>query len=195
MLGCRCDSPLSERGQRQARLTGEYLANVTDGLLCDGKARVICSPRHRAHATAKAIAERLGTLPDPILEFDELDFGDWSGYKTAALRAEGKEFDAWSADKWYNAPPNGETLWEVRSRAMFGLESALRLAIPEERHLVIVTHYFPLLAMLGALDRNKTGHADNCAITEAVFSGHWLVQLENHVEHLGADASPPVRYV
>jgi probable phosphoglycerate mutase len=99
----RTDLPLTEEGEREARLLREPLAAVTFD-------RILCSPLARARETCELAG--LGgreELRDDLLEWD---YGDYEG-RTSVEIHEGRP--TWSL--WTAGCPNGESPAEVGARA------------------------------------------------------------------------------
>ncbi len=128
----RTDVPLDETGLRQAELAGEYFRE----LKIDA---IYSSPLSRAWQTAKRIA-RIHHLKVQTLEgIIDMNFGNWEGHPHQEIR----EIDRETYRKWKEEPhkarlPGGETLDEVRSRAMAALEEVVRLNY--EKTIVLVSH-------------------------------------------------------
>jgi probable phosphoglycerate mutase len=102
----RTDVPLTEAGERQARLAGRLLARL---LPDDAPITVISSPRSRAARTA-ALA---GYPPDELSEdAGEGDYGELEGRTTPDIR---RDYPGWSI--WSGPVPGGETAAEVAARA------------------------------------------------------------------------------
>ncbi len=73
------DYDLTELGRQQARLTADRLHAM-------GTSAVYCSHLLRAHATAQAIADRLGLTPIVTQDVAEYHFGEMSGATYAEVR-------------------------------------------------------------------------------------------------------------
>jgi broad specificity phosphatase PhoE len=115
------DVSLNSLGRQQA----EFLAQT---LRAEPLAAVWSSDLARAAETAAAIARQHGleVRQDPRLR--EIDQGRWEGLTVAQIRAR----DARLHDRWESAPlsvtlPDGESIAEVRRRALAALCEALRL--------------------------------------------------------------------
>lgn len=79
---CGCvDSPLTEKGHRQARETGERIR--ASGIRFD---EILCSPLSRARDTARHISERTGVPFREEPRLTEQNFGKWEG--TSPRKAE-----------------------------------------------------------------------------------------------------------
>jgi broad specificity phosphatase PhoE len=128
------DSPLTERGQAQARAVGETLAGLTNG--GDGLV-MVASPLGRTMATAALIAEALG--PTNIATDErimEMSWGDWDGMTHPEIETHSPgELDRRKAGRWDHQPPGGE------SYATTALRVAGFLAdVDPEQPLVVVSH-------------------------------------------------------
>jgi probable phosphoglycerate mutase len=109
----RADVPLNEAGLAQAAATGRRVAMEWM------PTAVYSSPLTRAIQTAEAIAQHfdLRVLPHPGLI--DIDYGEWQGLTPEEARQRWPE----EVDNWYNHPqqaqiPGGETLADLRTRAM-----------------------------------------------------------------------------
>lgn len=194
LQGSRIPGALTPRGHAQSRRTADYLSEAFEDLR-GGDALLVSSPVGRAMQTAKPISERLACplLTDPGLT--ELDFGDWSGRYFAELERD-TDYQEWMKDNWFKSAPAGESLFEVRTRICETLSSHLSRAIRGNTPLVIVTHFFPLMAIFSALIPGKIARCDNSSITcFECDSGYWNPTVMNHISHLGDVIPTPVGYV
>jgi probable phosphoglycerate mutase len=148
LLG-RIDSPLTERGRKQAARQAALLdpgSTVT---------RLITSPLARARSTAEALG-----LDVPIETDDrwtEVDYGTFDGELLSGVPS--AVWRSWRADPGYR-PPGGETLVElgVRVRSaceeLFGADG--RGARSADSDVIVVSHVSPIKAAvcwsLGAAD-------------------------------------------
>jgi broad specificity phosphatase PhoE len=109
------DSPLTERGRRQAETVGQLLA-LTLGAT-GSSLRAYVSPLGRARATAGIIARfvELDQLDEPRLA--EVGMGSWDGMTKFEIETEypGALAGA-SAFDWFFRSPDGETFETVRER-------------------------------------------------------------------------------
>jgi len=112
----RADSPLTERGEGQARGYGRHLAEV---LRDAASVRLSVSPMGRARRTACLIADELG-LPEDALVIEPLlaehDVGEWTG-RTWAQIEQAQAGSHESLRDWHHRPPGGETRAEMMERA------------------------------------------------------------------------------
>lgn len=129
------DTPLSERGQRQARAVAGRLSAMPVGA-------IVSSDMARAHQTARALAERIGldVTTTPLL--GERSFGDLRGLSRATI-----DFDADAEDY---EPPNGESNPVFYERVARAFEWVLRHPVPEGRVLAVFTHGLVLRRLLAA---------------------------------------------
>lgn len=134
---------LDARGRRQADALARWLSAPRHA--GEGIAAVCCSPLERALETATPIATLLGLEPSPREEFQELDFGEWTGRGIAELREDAR-FHHFNTMRGSARVPGGESMPEAQARMLRGLQ-ALR-----ERHpngaVVVVGHCDPLRATI-----------------------------------------------
>lgn len=130
LLGQR-DIALNEEGLAQA----EHAAEGVAGLQI---AEVLSSPLLRALQTAEIIGKRTGIeiARDPRL----VDFrvGKWEGMTYQQISAS-DEYQRFLADPFSERIPGGESLQEVRRRAVSAIEQALE-DNPTGEHICVVTH-------------------------------------------------------
>ena len=116
---------LSKEGLKQR----EALERRFEGVSFD---QVISSPILRCLETI----EFFGFQPEIVNEFQEVDYGNWTGRKTSSLMRN----KAWR--QIYKNPasvrfPGGETLPEVQTRALLGFDKYLN---PKAKNILISTH-------------------------------------------------------
>lgn len=110
------DSPLTQKGLRQAAKNGEKLRSLIHG----DEIRVISSPLGRTLETAKIIASEIGIDPEEI-ETDErlkeLSYGEWEGLTKADIeRIDLNRYKNRINDRWNVAAPGGESYKDVAKR-------------------------------------------------------------------------------
>lgn len=107
------DIPLNDQGREEARLAGEWLKGETIHA-------AYTSPLSRSRETAQAIAQHHDGLEVKDLPgLSDLCYGDWEGLPLTEVKV--KYADLYR--QWETAPhlvrfPNGETLAELRGRAL-----------------------------------------------------------------------------
>ena len=114
------DIPLNDQGREEAHLAGEWLKGETIHA-------AYASPLSRARDTAHAIARHHHLAVADLPGLTDLCYGDWEG---VALN-EVKVTYAGLYRQWETAPatvrfPRGETLDEVRDRALKAVEEVVR---------------------------------------------------------------------
>lgn len=127
------DSPLTEKGVRQARAVGRLLAD----LIGDPAGwRIVSSPLGRARATAEIVA---GILEGPAVEFDdrlkEMSWGPFDGRLRGELEAEYPE--TFGRTGWAFDAGVGETYEQVAARIGAWLAELPR---EPERRVIAVSH-------------------------------------------------------
>ena len=128
----RTDVRLDERGLRQAELVGQYFRGVE----IHG---VFSSPLSRAWQTAEKVAEFHNLKVHPLQGILDMSFGNWEGRPHQEIR----ESDSKTYRQWVETPhlvrlPGGESLDDVRMRAMSAMEEVIRNH--PGKTLVLVTH-------------------------------------------------------
>jgi len=110
------DSPLTQKGLRQAAKNGEKLRSLIQG----NEIRVVSSPLGRTLETAKIVASEIGVDPEGI-ETDErlkeLSYGEWEGMtKTDIERNDLSRYKNRINDRWNVPAPGGESYKDVAER-------------------------------------------------------------------------------
>ncbi len=128
----RTDVPLDETGLRQAELAGEYFKE----LKIDA---IYSSPLSRAWQTAEKIAKFHRLIVQPLEGIIDMSFGSWEGRSHQEIREKEREtYRQWREEPDKVRLPGGETLDQVRSRAVAALEEVVRLN--PEKTIVLVSH-------------------------------------------------------
>ncbi len=122
---------LNVQGQAQAQQLVERLAALPI-------AAIYSSPQQRTQETAQQLAQRLGLQVGLEPGFDEIDFGDWTGWSFAQLEAAGAAWKHWVERRSSARPPGGEAFANVPVRAMAALRQ-LHWAHPDGQ-VVVVSH-------------------------------------------------------
>ncbi len=128
----RLDSPLTDRGRRQARLCGQLLARHVDS------GAIWTSPLPRAVETARVVE---AALPDAELRIDErlreVSFGLWEGLTRAEIVA------GWPGirkrhppQQWKLNAPDGEATEALMAR----LQALLQDAASRPEDVILVGH-------------------------------------------------------
>lgn len=194
LQGSRIGGALSGRGVKQSEATAKYLVDTFAELRC-GKARLASSPSSRALQTAEPIAARLGCETHADAGLAELDFGEWSGHLVEQLEND-EVYQRWKSDPWSHAAPGGESLHDVQKRVCRTVSQLLLRAADSGESLVVVTHFFPLLAVFDILIPGRQVRSDNASISRIESRGAaWTATHTNEVCHLREFAPTPVRYV
>ena len=181
----RCETPLTELGQRQAAATASRIAASAK------VAAVWTSPVQRCVATGRAIAAATGAPQQVAAALNDLDYGDWTWLTYEAAKAADPDL----FDRWYSAPasvrfPNGESLQDLVLRAGDALRLAAAEGVGEGRVLVLVTHdSLGRAILMQALDQPLSAYRrlviSPCGISEIdAAAGHTQVLGVNATEHL-----------
>lgn len=194
LQGSRIGGTLSDRGQKQSEATAQHLFESFDELR-RGNVRLVSSPSSRALQTATPIADRLGCETHVEAGLAELDFGEWSGKFVEHLEDD-HAYRRWKADPWSQAPSGGECLYDVQKRVCRTVSQLITSAAAFGESLVVVTHFFPLLALFDVLASGQRIRCDNASISRFVpKDAGWTATHTNEVGHLNEIAPTPVQYV
>lgn len=174
------DTPLTERGRRQAERVAGFLAERHR----DATA-LYSSPLARARDTASVISAQLG-LPLVIdQDLAEYHLGSWEGLSYADLHDKHRLWDRMKEDPDF-APHGGETPRNVVER----LTGSLRriAARHTDERVVVVAHGGALSMVLAALldgDYSQWKRVmHNCAVSELVIQPAPALLSFNVTEHL-----------
>jgi broad specificity phosphatase PhoE len=183
------DTPLSETGRAQADAAARTLAG-------ERLHAVWSSPLRRARETAAVIAAPQGLEVQVNDAFGEMRFGEWEGLTVDEVGARFPALHrAWLLTPHLVALPGGETLEEVRGRALKGLEG-LRAAHDGGTVCLVshgVTSRILILEALGlGLERIWSLQVSFTGISELEFRDDWaVVHRMNTLVHL--DQLPATR--
>jgi len=180
----RTDVPLDETGLRQAELAGEYFREIS----LQG---IYSSPLSRAWQTAEQIARTQNLKVQPLAGLIDMSFGKWEGRPLQEVR----EMDQERYRQWRDEPhlfklPDGESLDEIRIRAMATLEEMIKKH-PEEA-IVLVSHRVVNKVLLCGVLGIDNSHfwqiaQDTTAINLIQYNrGRYVLSLMNETCHLKA---------
>jgi broad specificity phosphatase PhoE len=178
------DSPLTERGQAQARELGRALSR-------DRIAAVYSSDLGRSMHTAREVAAPHGLEVRAEPRLREIHVGDWTGKSRAEIEAQFPGLQ----QAWARAPggmrlPDGETLLEAQTRALAFLAEQLPAHV--DQTVVVITHggvgQSILVNSVGGTvdDLWLKERIDNCQISRLEWTpatGLQLIELSD-VRHL-----------
>jgi broad specificity phosphatase PhoE len=150
------DVPLAEDGVAQAMVTARRLAD-------EPLAAIYSSPLRRAADTAEIIAELHGLPVELLPGLNSMDYGDWAGLLHQEVAQRWPEpFRQWLANPYAIRIPGGESMADLRERALVALHEALA------RHadgatIALVTHQ--------AVTRSLV-----CAMIGMPDAGYWWIR-------------------
>lgn len=124
--------------------------------------QVISSPIKRCLETI----EPLFNEPTIVDEFQEVDYGDWTGKKMSSLARN----RAWRDIHKYPASvrfPNGETLPEVQTRALLGIDRHLNA---KAKNILISTHADVVKVLILHALGSHINNIDKVTVENASFS-------------------------
>ena len=128
----RTDVPLDETGLRQAELAGEYFKGMEIHA-------IYSSPLSRALETAQKIAQSHNIKVQPLQGILDMSFGRWEGQSHLDIQKNDREiYRQWREEPHLVRLPSGESLDDVRVRAMAALEEVIRNH--PGKTLILVSH-------------------------------------------------------
>ena len=178
------DPPLSETGQREARLIATRLAADADLR----PERVVSSALARASETARIIADACGSPLATDTRLIELGQGDWEGRTHAELAvADSARYEAWRTGD--HEPPGAETVEQALVRISAALGDLLDGEAAEATCLVSHGGTLRLVArLLLVLDGERSWalDVDNASLSalSRIDGGGWRVDRWNDTQHL-----------
>jgi broad specificity phosphatase PhoE len=171
------DTPLSERGLRQAQALAKRVAQL-------GVTGIVASPLPRAWQTAVAIGATTGLPIRPLALLEERNFGDLRGLPYDSLG-----IGALSSN---DAPPGGESMPDFETRVAQAFAAILALRATLGGPLAVVTHGLVIRALIGrhlALPQRAVlpARIANTSITLALALPPHAVSLHDCTRHLVGD--------
>jgi broad specificity phosphatase PhoE len=128
----RTDIPLDETGLEEAEVAGEYFRPIN-------LQAIYSSPLSRARQTAQKIAQFHALEAQPLDGLIDMSFGSWEGQSLREVEEkDGVRYQQWRDEPHLVILPGGETLEEVRARAMAALDKVIHEHL--EQTLVLVSH-------------------------------------------------------
>lgn len=128
----RAEVDLDEVGVRQAGATAARLSQWEISA-------VYSSPLKRALSTAGILGARRGLTPQPEPGLIDIDYGKWQGMTHQEAKADDPRlYDLWLKRPHLVAFPNGESLNDVRKRAVSGIEALVPKC--DGKTVVLVSH-------------------------------------------------------
>jgi probable phosphomutase (TIGR03848 family) len=125
---------LNERGEQQAHLLAERLANYPIRAIYAG-------PLERAQETAAALANRLYLPIETSVPIGEVDFGEWTGAKLDEL-AKLPEWQLVQGRPSAMRFPAGESIWEMQQRVVGEIE---RLAAAHAHEMIVLVSHADII--------------------------------------------------
>jgi broad specificity phosphatase PhoE len=119
---------LNDTGHAQAREWSQRFDVQPDA--------IYSSPQQRAQETLAPLAARLAMPVRIAHEFDEIDFGQWTGESMERVQMWRDEWRVWMEQRSRATPPGGEPFAQVASRVMAGVDRLAR-EHPDQTVLVL----------------------------------------------------------
>jgi len=180
----RTDVPLDETGLKQAEFAGQYFREME----IDG---IYSSPLSRAWETAQKIAQFHRIKVEPLPGIIDMSFGNWEGHAHQEIQQIDKEtYRRWREEPHLARLPGGESLDDIRTRAMAALEEVIRKHLGKT--LIFVSHRVVCKVLICAILGLDNSHfwqitQDTTAINLIRYKdGKYILSLMNETCHLKA---------
>ena len=178
------DVHLNAEGREQAQALVQRLAGFP-------VEAIYSSPQPRTRQTAVPVAQARG-LPVAIEpDFDEIDFGAWTGQTFEQVRAAGAAWQQWVDRRGSAQPPGGERFAEVPQRALGALHRLVRKH--PHAHVLVVSHGDVLKAVIASVLGMSLDHLERFDIAPASLSVLGMGEDWARVELLNATEAPAQR--
>ncbi|MBN1137201.1 MAG: histidine phosphatase family protein [Anaerolineae bacterium] len=152
------DVPLADAGVVQAQATADRLARQP-------LAAVYSSPLQRAFRTAEIIAAPHGLAAEALPGLTSMNYGEWAGQSHAdVLRRWPELYSAWRRDPFSAQIPGGESIADLRDRAVAALRGAIDHHADGET-IVFVTHQVVTRVLA-------------CTLASLPDAAHWQVRQD-----------------
>lgn len=178
------DIELNETGLSQA----EALAKALRDVKIDA---IYSSPLKRSYVTAEMIAASHGHAIIEVPSFNEIDHGFWEGLTLEEVKREyGDLYATWLSSPHQANMPQGETLDEVRSRAVGSFNEIIAKHKDGETILIVAHDAINKLILLNALGLDNSHFwqikQGNASIDIMEYKdGKFTITLVNDTCHLG----------
>jgi probable phosphoglycerate mutase len=181
----RAEIPLSPLGIRQGQALAERVATNF------APAALYTSPMQRCIATADLISRKINIPPQPLMELQDIDYGEWQGLTHEIVKQQWPElYDRWKERPHLMRFPGGESLQDVVSRTANVVREML-LRYPGESDQVLLMGHDSVnrAALLQLLDQPLSAYwrleQSPCAINEIVIDKQKIsVRRVNDTSHL-----------
>ncbi len=179
------DTPLSERGRRQAAAVARRFSTVVIGA-------IVSSDLPRAMETSRAISAATGVAVRISSLLHERNFGELRG-----MAYDGLGYDPISMEE---APPGGESMQALRERAMQAMALLCEIRATIKNDLLVVSHGFFIRTLL-AHHVQMPGNApaptriDNTSVTIITSDAPHHASLVNDTNHLTGELRDDARGV
>jgi broad specificity phosphatase PhoE len=184
----RADIPLDETGRNEVHLAGEALKDET-------LHAIYSSPLSRSMETAENIAKFQNITVTPFDSIIDISYGEWEGKSLKEVQEKFPDlFALWLEEPHKVGFPAGESLDEVRSRAMEAVENLV--AKHKNENIALVAHRVPnkviCCALLG-IDNSNFWRIQQDTASTNLFThkdGQWIVSFLNDTSYLKVLGKP-----
>lgn len=184
----RADIPLDETGRKEVHLAGEALKDET-------LHAIYSSPLSRSMETAENIAKFQNIPVTPFDAIIDISYGEWEGKSLKEVHEKFPDLYAlWLREPHKVSFPEGESLDEVRSRAMEAVENLV--AKHKNENIALVAHRVPnkvICCALMGIDNSNFWRIQQDTASTNLFTykdGQWIVSFLNDTSYLKVLGKP-----
>ena len=162
------DTPLQPRGEEQAKITAEFIAN---NYKVD---KVYASDLKRAFVTGKTIADKAGVDIESDVNLREINCPLWDGVDFDKMHLVDEEkYRIWTTDIGNAVTPGGESTRELAERVYCALkriaEENLQKTIVIASHGAVIRSFQSLVATGGLDEMKNIPYVSNASVTEVFY--------------------------
>lgn len=178
----RCDFPLTEEGERQARMLAMEAKEW-------GISAIFTSPLIRAKKTAEYIGRECGLIPEIDEGFHNVKLGEWEGKKMEWIEKNfPNEWKIWKTNPEELKLPGFESLSSIQERTYKTLKRRVEEFAGET--FCVVSHRAVLKPLFARILRMETPYywrlkMDTASYSRVVYNGDlFYIDLFNQIKHL-----------
>jgi len=174
---------VSEAGQKQLRLLERRFSEIHIDV-------IYSSPLRRTMQTAEAVRYDRDIRIIEMKELIEINGGEWEGMSWSDIRRLfPNEFALWREQPWNFSPPGGESMLDIRTRAVGAVKKIV--GENEGKKVAVVTHscfirnFLCFAKQLPIEELNSVDWCDNTGITIVKYENGEITSIEeNDTSHL-----------
>ncbi len=174
------DTELSDYGHLQVEKLAESLRS-------EPIENIVSSPLKRAYQTAQAICKFHKTAIEVENKLQEMNHGDFENVTIAELKEKHLPFlKQWFSDPASVAMPNGESLYDLQTRAW----NAIEKIVGNSKNILVVSHGMTIMTILCKIQSLELSRAKEMLVNVAsktyveFENGKGIITMFNDTSHL-----------